>query len=412
MRKLTILTSIAFLIFSCENLLVKNGDDNRGNTRPLTAKEQALVTSNQEFAFNLLAAVTASDATENIFISPLSVAMALGMTMNGASGQTYADMQAALEFAGLKETEINQTFESLIELLQSIDPEVITEIANSIWIRDGFTVENDFIETNRDYFDAEVATADFTDPATVTTINDWIAANTNGKITDVLDQIPAEAVMYLINAIYYKAIWQYEFDQEYTRPEDFYVSANNSVTVDMMRLTADLQYYADDTVQIVDLPYGRGNYSMTVILPWASIDLDEYIQSFDSQRWNYYLSELEVKTGTVAVPRLRINYKLLMNEALDQLGMGIAFSGQADFSRINPFYDLFISRVIHQTFVQMDEEGTEAAAVTVVEVSLTSVGPVTDFTMAVNRPYLFLIRERESGAILFTGKISRPVWEE
>ncbi|MFH1851638.1 MAG: serpin family protein [Candidatus Neomarinimicrobiota bacterium] len=410
MRK-SIIIAVTVLMAACSNEST-GPDQTPKQIRALTAKEQALVQANQSFSFNLLKAVSTTDQSDNIFISPLSVSMALGMTMNGASGQTYDDMKTALEFAGLTEAEINRSYQSLMELLTTIDPDVTMEIANSIWVREGFPAEVTFIDTNRHYFSAEVGERDFGDPATIAEINAWVADNTNNKIQEILTVIPPAAVMYLINAIYYKAIWQYEFDEKYTGSANFYVTPENPVSVDMMLLTADLNYFTDDRVQVVELNYGCGNYTMTIFLPKLPLDINEFLNDLTAEQLDYYLSNLEEKTGTVRLPRLKTAYKLTLNDVLIQLGMGIAFSDQADFTRINPGGNLFISRVLHKTFVQIDEEGTEAAAVTAVEVSLTSVGPDVDFSLNVNRPYIFLIREQQTGAILFTGKIHGPVWED
>ncbi|MBC8402812.1 MAG: serpin family protein [Candidatus Marinimicrobia bacterium] len=412
MKKINWIIFVSILFFNCGDNGTSPTDRDYLRLRTLTAREQSLVESNQKFGLNLLQAISAIDSTGNIFISPLSVSMALGMTLNGASGQTYTDMKTTLELAGLSESDINQAYKSTMDLLMSIDLDVITKIANSIWIREDFSVEEAFIDTNEFYFDAWIAERDFADPATLEEINNWVADNTNDKITEILDRIPAEAVMYLINAIYFKAIWEFEFDKDNTAQADFYITPDNITSVDMMGLTADLNYYADDQVQVVDLPYGRGNYTMTVFLPKPEENLNELVAELDGQQLEHYLANLHLKSGTVFLPKLKTHYKLLMKDVLMQMGMGIAFTRQADFSRINPDHDLFISRVIHEAFVQIDEEGTEAAAATVVEIGGTSIGPSVEFTININRPYLFLIRERETGTILFMGKIHEPVWED
>ncbi|NQT96429.1 MAG: serpin family protein [Candidatus Marinimicrobia bacterium] len=401
---------VSMMFFGCDGNGTSPVDHDYLELRPLTAKEQSLVDSNQEFGINLLQAITVVDSTSNVFISPLSVSMALGMTLNGASGQTYIDMQNTLELASLSESDINQAYKSTMDLLMSIDPDVITLIANSIWIREGFPVEDAFIDTNEFYFDACIAERDFADPATLEEINTWVADNTNGKITEILDQIPVEAVMYLINAIYFKAIWLFEFDKQYTETADFFMSSDNVISVDIMAQTANLNYFEDDEAQVVDLNYGRGNYTMTVFLPKPTVKINEFLNDLCADQLDYYITNMQEKSGTVLLPKLMTNYKLLMNDVLIQLGMGIAFSSQADFSRINPQEELFISRVIHEAFVQIDEEGTEAAAATVVEISKYAGGPSVEFIININRPYLFLIRERETGVILFMGKIQEPVW--
>ncbi len=412
MKKFSYTILVGILLFGCGRDSTSSDDHNYLELRPLTAKEQSLVKSNQQFGINLMHAISTIDSAGNIFISPLSVSMALGMTMNGANGQTYTDMRSTLELADLSEQDINQAYKSTMDLLMSIDPDVITKIANSIWIREGFPVEDTFIDTNEFYFDAWITERNFADPGILEEINGWVADNTNDKITEILDVIPPGVVMYLINAIYFKAIWEFEFDKNITTQTDFFITPDNIASVDMMGLTADLNYYADDQVQVVDLPYGRGNYTMTVLLPGLDENLNEFVADLNGQQLENYVGQLQLKSGTVFMPKLKTSYKLLMNDVLTQLGMGIAFTGLADFSRINSVHDLFISRVIHETFVQVDEEGTEAAAVTVVETMAASAGPGVEFTMNINHPYLLLIRELETGTILFMGKIQEPVWED
>lgn len=384
----------------------------RKTIRPLTQSEQLIIESDQIFGLKLFKEVVRAQADTNIFISPLSVSMALGMTLNGASGDTYEAMRQTLELNRLSEEEINSAYQSLIKLLTTIDKEVLFEIANSIWYRNTFSVEETFMDVNHTYFDAEVAGLDFDDPATVDVINGWIADKTHDKITEVLDQIDPMVVMYLINAIYFKAAWQYEFDKEATEEETFYITNENSVNCQMMKITANLGYYQDEQVRIVNLPYGDSTFSMTIFRPEASADINEFVESLNGTQWQYYLDNLQTKNGTVELPKFKLEYKLLMNDVLTNLGMGVAFSYDADFTRINSNGGLFISRVIHKTFVQVDEEGTEAAAVTVVEVGFTSEGPHVDFCLRMDRPFIFVIHERQSGAILFMGKIIQPEWTD
>lgn len=412
MRKTLLILIGIILLAGCSRHGTGPGEGgNYLELRPLTAKEQIIVNSNQEFGLNLLQRIGEDDPTGNLFISPLSVSMALGMTLNGAAGQTYTDMQQTLGLAGLTENEINRAYKSTMDLLMSIDPDVITQIANSIWVRQDYPVEPAFIDTNEYYFDAMAAERDFSDGGTLDEINGWIADNTNDLITEMLDYIDPSAIMYLINAIYFKAIWEIEFNKDDTGPATFY-SDNGSQTIDMMSMTADLQYFEDDQAQVIDMHYGRGNFTMTVFLPAADVDLNTFLDSLNDDRLYYYLANLTEKNGTIYLPRLKTRYNLLMNDVLISLGMESAFSPIADFTRINANGGIYISRVLHEAFVQIDEEGTEAAAATIVEMKELSGGPEVDFVMNVNQPYLFLIRERETDAILFMGKIHEPVWED
>ncbi len=399
---------------ACTKDLSPLGNKDQTYVRPLTVQESAVVESSQDFSLNLFKAVSVlpSEAGSNLFISPFSVSTALSMALNGAAGQTYSDIQSVLELSDLSEDERNSAYQSLHQLLSGIDKKVLFEIANAMWYRNGFEILPSFVDVNRRYFYAEVDSLDFSAPSALDIINNWVNEKTHGKIDKILDQIPSDAVLYIINAIYFKALWQYEFDKDFTTEENFYPTPQTPVKTPMMKTTADLKYYEDSTVQIVDLPYGQGNFSMTVFLPKPALSLDAFIAGLDKEQWNWYLNHLEIKNGTVSFPKLKIEYRLLMNDVLEQMGMGSAFSGSADFSRIRSRGGIFISRVIHKTFVQVDEEGTEAAAVTLVEFRETSVGPELDFYMNMNRPFMFVIREKETDTILFMGKIVKPSWDE
>ncbi len=391
---------------------LKNNDQTF--VRPLTVQESAVVESSQTFSLKLFKAISAlpSESESNLFISPFSVSTALSMALNGAAGQTYSEIQSVLGMSDLSEEERNSAYKTLHELLSGIDPRILFEIANAMWYRYGFEILPEFVQTNRRYFYATVDSLDFSAPASLDIINNWVNEKTHGKIERILDEIPPDAVLYIINAIYFKAMWQYEFDKDFTKEENFYITPQAPVKTPMMKITADLNYFQNDSVQIVDLPYGQGNFSMTVFLPQPNLTLDAFIAALDNEQWNRYLSQLDVKNGTVSFPKLKVEYKLLMNDILKQLGMERAFDARADFSRIRRRGGIFISRVIHKTFVQIDEEGTEAAAVTLVEFRETSIGPELGFYMELNRPFMFVIREKETGTILFMGKIIKPAWDE
>ena len=401
----------SLLLTFCSSDFSPLNDQTQINIRPLTKSEQQLVKTTQNFGLNLFKTINETDTSDNIFISPVSVSMALGMTLNGAAGQTYNDMKSTLELNGLSEDEINAAYKSLIDLLLNLDDKVIMEIANSIWPKENYPVLSTFTEVNQKYFYSEVKPLDFSRSDAVDIINNWISDKTHGKIEDMLDYIPADVVMYLINTIYFKGTWTYQFDEEETKTQSFYSTLQNPTECQMMEIRENLLYYEDDNVQIVDLPYGDSLYSMTVFLPGSDQSIDNFISQMTSNAWENYFQELDYKKGIVMMPKLKLDYKKLLNDMLKNMGMAIAFSGGADFSRINGFGDLFISRVIHQSFIQIDEEGTEAAAATIVEVG-RGYGSRTYYSMYINRPYLFVIRDRINNTILFIGKISKPVWEE
>ena len=381
--------------------------------RALTTQEEGLITSGNLFGLSLFRAVSAAEGVQNVFLSPLSVSMALGMTLNGAEGATRTAMVQTLELAGLTEDEINAAYCSLIDLLTGLDNKVVFEIANSIWYREGLPIDTAFVGLNESFFDAVVQELDFSSPEAVPTINGWVDAKTHGKIEEILSgPIDPLVVMYLINAIYFNGDWTWRFDANQTADRPFYLTGGGEVEVPAMRLEADLPYYSDESFQAVDLPYGDGFYSMTVLLPQSGEDLDTFITGLDAGFWSTLLNAFtETPVKLLQLPKFRLEYEIELSEVLSALGMGIAFDADtADFSRmITEPWDLFISRVLHKTFVEVDEEGTEAAAVTAVEVSFdTSVGPGGGIYMVVDRPFVFVLRERLSGTILFIGKYIGP----
>ncbi|MCX6133997.1 MAG: serpin family protein [Ignavibacteriales bacterium] len=411
MRKTNITLSAILLVVTlgCRDLGTPS-DAQQGQSRPLTSLEQSLVASDNAFGFTLFAAVNRSEPAKNLFISPVSVSMALGMTMNGARGTTKDAMARTLEFGGLSQYDINTSYKSLIALLTGLDPKVKFQIANSIWHRPELNVEQNFKDLNKDNFNAEVNSLDFSDPMAAKTINGWVDRNTNGKIKEIVpDPIPADLVMYLINAIYFKGTWTYRFDSTQTRNESFTVSDGSRKTCRMMSQGGTFSYYGDDEIQAVDLPYGDAGFSATVLLPKSGTNIESFAGALTQQQWNTWIGRMNKAKGDIYLPKFKLEYKKKLNDMLIAMGMTVAFSpGIADFRDIDQRGGPFISEVMHKTFVQVDEEGTEAAAVTSVGVSRTSIGPADNFTMRVDRPFLIVIREHHSGTILFIGKVVDP----
>jgi serpin B len=329
--------------------------------------------------------------------------MALGMTANGAEGTTYDEMRTALRLTGATREDVDVGYKSLITMLRGLDPGTQFTIANSIWYEQSFPFNASFLDESKQYFDARVQALDFTNPSAVTTINSWVSDQTNAKIPKILDDIAPDEVMFLVNAIYFKGIWQKQFDKSKTVDATFHASDGTTAIVPMMSRGAGVQYAATPEYEAVDLPYGNSAFTMTVVLPSANADIDAFAESFDQAKWNSLVSSLQETDLEVFLPRFRLEWKRLLNDDLKQLGMRLAFSG-ADFTRMSPRgRDLFITRVIQKTFVDVDEEGTEAAAATAVGVGVTSMPA----SFRVDRPFLVVIRERFSGTILFIGKISK-----
>jgi serpin B len=367
----------------------------------LNAKQQIRVAQDNEFAFDLFKKTIEDSGETNVFVSPLSVSIALGMTWNGATDETKTGMEAALKMSGLSVDEINEYYKVMLTTLPGIDPTTKLNLANSIWYRLGYPVKQDFFNVNRNYFDAEVRELDFAQAWAVDTINNWCARKTNNFITDILDEIPGDAVMYLINTVYFKGIWRKQFDKKLTKEKPFTNEANSHVNVNMMYQKDTFNYTSDAYAQYLDMPYGNKAFSMTVILPNEGKDINDVLQNLSVENWYTNLNNLASQEVEVYFPRFKLKNKFLLNDVLKSMGMQRAFEDRNEFRNIADA-SLFISRVLHDTYIEVTEEGTEAAAVTVVELrEKASLNAVVN----VNRPFLFVIREQSTGVILFIGKI-------
>ncbi|HSE52102.1 MAG TPA: serpin family protein [Gemmatimonadales bacterium] len=379
-----------------------------GLPRSLSSAEQRIVSAGNQFAFDLFRAVQRTQPGENLFLSPTSASMALGMTLNGAAGSTLDSMRVALAMAGAPIEEINAGYGSLIDLLRGLDSRVEFAIANSIWARQGMPFAPAFLEAGKTTFDAEIRAMDFAAPATLTTINQWVSDQTRGKIPTILDQIEPDNVMFLINAIYFKGAWRLAFDPAKTRSLPFQSADGTSRNVPTMLLDPEpLRHASAEGHEVVELLYGNGAFVMTLVLPAAGRSLTELTEGLDAARWAEWTGALAEHKLGLALPKFKLEYKRELKDDLSALGMRVAFDpDRADFSGMlgGPVAgNLYISKVIQKTFVDVNEEGTTAAAATSVGISVTS----APLTIQFDRPFLFAIRERHSGTILFLGQIAK-----
>ena len=401
------ITIIALLFIT----FVSCNKDDVGEPKPLNLplKSQELIESDNAFGINLFRTVLANEEAEkNIMISPLSVSLALSMTYNGAEGETQLAMEQVMEMTGLSLEEINQLNKQLVDALLVHDPQVILEIANSIWYRNDFTILPDFISRNENYYNAAVRALDFSDPATIDVINDWVSEKTHEKIDKIVEQITPDSFMFLINAIYFKGAWRYEFDKKATVDGPFFLNGEQSVEVPMMKMEVDANMLQNDLFTALELPYGKGNWSMFLFVPNYDKEIKDVVESFTTQNWNVWMNGFtEMKDVSVNLPKFKFAYEISLKEALMGMGMEVAFTNAADFSGILEGGQLLINDVKHKTFIEVDEEGTEAAAVTSVEINLTSIGNY----FSANKPFLYAIAEKSSGTILFVGRVMNPAVE-
>ena len=375
--------------------------------RALTAGEQRVIGATNDFSFALFRRLSAAQQNDNVFTSPLSASMALGMTMHGAAGTTYDEMRATPGLGGTAtETEIGESYKSLIALLRGLDPAVDFRIANSIWYRTGFPVNQSFLDAGRDWFDARVSAIDFGSPAAVPTINAWVSTATAGKIPTIVETIRDDQIMFLINAIYFKGSWRTKFDPVQTVDAPFR-GIGGDQPAKLMHREGTMKYLQTAAFQAVDLPYGNSAYSMTVVLPNEGRGIDAVAASLESAAWTQWMNQFRNADVDLHLPRFKLAWERGLIPDLQTLGMRAAFvPGGADFTRLSPAgRDLYINVVKQKTYVDVNEEGTEAAAVTNVGVALVSM-PVR-IPFRVDRPFIVVLRERLSGTVLFVGKIVR-----
>jgi serpin B len=380
--------------------------------RALTQAESQLILADNAFTFALLRETLAREpAGANVFVSPLSVAMALGMTYNGTDGPTAAAFEQTLRVAGLSRDEINTAYRGLIDMLRGLDATTTFRIANSIWYRQSYSFDTTFLRVNRTYFDAESRGLDFADPATAGIINAWVDEATAGRIPTIIEPpIPDAMIMYLINAIYFKGTWTHRFDPGRTSVQPFHLEGGGTVQAQLMTHGGEVPVRgaADALASVVDLPYGGGAFSMTIILPAPGQTVHAVAAQLDQARWDAWIGALDSGETVVFLPKFTLTYELAAADpVLRALGLTPAWCDEwpaTDFSRMDPTNSACISEVKHKTFVLVDEAGTEAAAVTSVGVGVTSAPPM----VRVDRPFLFAIRERLSGTILFVGRVMDP----
>lgn len=398
------------LVASCEK---SNSEINKDLPDPikidLRSSESKMVKSDQQFAFEFFANVfneEAADKDDNFMVSPLSLSMALAMTWNGADGETKQAMQKVLRLDGYSDEEVNEYYKKLREALLKTDPSTKLAIANSIWTNKNVVIDSDFIKVNQDYFNSVVKSVDFADSKTVNELNQWAAENTNNLIDHVIDETDPMALMYLMNAIYFKGVWTSEFDAKNTTKKPFFYMNGKSKNVDMMHQKTDFNYTENQLLQMVELPYGNQAFSMLVLLPKEGkmlADIISDLQKGDS--WTALASGLRESEVDLYLPKFKTEYSKRLNDALINMGMGIAFDpSRADFSRMSD-HDAFISFVDQFTYISTDEVGTEAAAVTVVGIELTSYQPPRTVTFNANRPFIYIIQENSTGSILFMGAV-------
>ncbi|NOK64306.1 MAG: proteinase inhibitor I4 serpin [Chloroflexi bacterium AL-W] len=372
---------------------------------------KALMRANTQFACDIFQALSHETPHINRFISPLSMSLALAMLYNGADGQTQQALAQTLQIAGMSLDEVNQTYGLLRHELDALDPQIQLTLANALWTRQGVAFEPNFLQQCQHHYHAEVLPVDFHDPTTRTQINRWVSDQTQGKIPTILNEIHPLTMLILINAMYFKGNWSKAFNQKSTRECPFYLLDGSQKPCSMMFQNGSFRYFSDNTVEAIALPYGDERVSMYLFLPAENSNLAAFVRTLTPTNWTNWMRRFNVREGNISLPRFKLEYELDLNSVLTALGMGIAFNAQnANFKQMGLFQEnLYVSQIKHKAFVEVNEEGTEAAAVTAAVMQLTSMMPgPTPFHMTVDRPFFCAIVDDQTGAMLFMGAIVEP----
>ncbi len=360
------------------------------------------------FAFDFIHAFQKTQSTEeNFFVSPLSLHMALGMVLNGAEKETADEIQKALKMDAVALADLNAAYKTLINDLPVADSKVSLGLANSVWYRNDFSVENDFQSVLKNSFEAEITGLPF-DDAAKDRINKWASDKTKGKIPKVLDKIQPQQVMFLLNALYFKGDWQTRFDPKKTQDAPFKLENGQSKNVRMMYAESDFAVGAGSNYNAVRLPYANGQFNMTLLIPKGQNTVDAVLDEITGEGWAKLNSGMAEKGITVGLPKFTLDYSAQLKTTLQGMGIKRAFSETtAQLGKINKMAQLYIDFVKQDAYLGIDEQGTEAAAVTTIGVGLTSAGP-EPARFICDRPFGLVISENTSNTILFMGRIKNP----
>ena len=377
--------------------------DNEPNLRTLSAAESRITTASNDFAFKLFNKLQKSQP-ENTFISPLSIGTALGMTLNGAEGETEQSILNTIDFGEFSAEEVNQGFRDLTSLLMSMDAKVQLGVANSVWYNNKYHVEDAFSSIIDEYYSGTVQGLDFKNgEAAKNTINSWVEDKTNDRIKNLISDVRDIHVMFLVNAIYFKGDWTYQFDKSKTHQATFAKPGGNSNADLMFSKGVKMNVYLNDEFQLVDIPYGNEQFSFTVLMPHDPEKFTSVVNSLNASDLNFWLAQADSTTRELELPKFKMEWKTDLKDTVRSMGMKLT-----DFPKLfQEDLALEISAVVHQSFIDVNEDGSEAAAATAVviqELSIVQNPP----RITIDKAFVFMIRERHTGAILFIGQLVDP----
>ena len=381
-----------------------------GNTRAQDSSgaAKALAQPYAQFGFDVLRDLSSQHSSDSIFVSPCSIAVALAMLSNGASGTTRQAILKTLHSDGQSMDALNTANQALVEQINKTTA-VQLAVANGLWLEKSAAVNPQFTQILKAAYGADAENVDFRDPKSADIINSWIEKHTNGRIQKILDRTDPSTVAILGNAIAFKGKWSLPFEPKLTRPHDFKTASRGVRKIPMMEHSAEYSYAQGDSLESIRLPYADGSFAMYVVLPEDANAMRSFVQRMTAERFSALISSLRRRQGTIDLPRFTMTYRTTLNATLSKLGMGIAFDAGADFSDIHqPPPRMQISEVRHASFLKVDEEGTEAAAATTTAVLALARPTTPPFCMVVDHPFFIAIRDERSGQILFMGVVAEP----
>lgn len=373
--------------------------------------DERVTNAQTQFALNIFHAVRDDAGSEgNLFISPYSIASALAMTANGATKDTLVQMQETLHAQGLSLEEMNKGYQVLTDLLTHSGEEVKLSIAGSLWARKGLSFHDEFLNANRTYYNAEITALDFGAPAAIDQMNHWVNKQTRGKIPKIIEgPIDDMTILYLLNAIYFEANWAKPFKEDGTEQKPFTLPDGSTKNVPMMVNSGTFQYLDGDGFEAIRLPYKGNRISMLVFLPEEGTDFIDFTSKLSADRWHNWIHSFERANGSLEMPRFEMEFETSLKDVLEQLGMTLAFDPtKAQFDNmITTSENVYLKDVKHKAYIEVEEEGTVAAAVTSVEAGITS-APAKTFQMTVDRPFFFAIHDHTTDTLLFMGAVIEP----
>jgi serine protease inhibitor len=367
-----------------------------------TQPQTQLVNANTQFGLKLFSAIAKVEGDRNIFVCPTSIAIALNLLYNGASGKTQQEMASVLSLGEIDLTTLNRANQSLLTNLQSADRNAKLAIANSLWAKQGIAFRHQFLKNNRQFYQAEVTSLNFNSAESPGIINRWVEEHTLGKIIQIVERINPDEVLFLINAVYFKGNWTNPFDKNLTAPQSFYLANGTAKQQLFMSASGSYLYYENQQLQAISLPYGNKRLSMYIFLPKKNSNLKAFLEQLNFNNWQQWRSQFKSQTGTIKLPRFKQEYEIELSKVLITLGLKTMFdSNKAEFANLTS-QRVKVNSIRHKTFIEVNEEGSEAAAAT------SAPQASKPFTIIVDRPFFYAIRDEGTGTILFMGTGVEP----